>query len=263
MASAKSASPDNISCEEFQQLLANYSPLIESISASKGARADQKTLQELDQFRFVEAPALFSQDGPKRAMNHNDVKSLVDWKLRHGKFRPTLTKLVSSNDSSAVQETVKEAINKYRDMADLSAALNILTKMKGIGPATASLILAVHYPQKVLFFSDEAYYWLCNKGQKASLKYNMKEYESLNSQARKLLKRLGVGAMEVEKVAYVLLKQEGSIPKPIPGAPASSSVKTAPSKPMQPAPVKRKKSVEDSVEDKISVRRSKRGKAAQ
>ncbi|EFQ25552.1 uncharacterized protein GLRG_00696 [Colletotrichum graminicola M1.001] len=249
-----------MSCEEFRQLLANYDLLIDSISTSKGAKAGQKTLQELDQFRFVDAPALFSQDGPKRAMNHDDVKCLVDWKLRHGKFRPTLMKLVSSNDSSAVEDTVKKAIDNYRDMADLSAALNILTKMKGIGPATASLILAVHYPQKVLFFSDEAYYWLCNKGQKASLKYSMKDYEHLDSQASKLLKRLGVGAMEVEKVAYVLLKQEGSIPKPTPDSP-STSVKTT-SKPKQSAPVKKRKSVEDSLEDKVPLRRSKRGKVA-
>ncbi|KAK1595722.1 uncharacterized protein LY79DRAFT_667702 [Colletotrichum navitas] len=249
-----------MSYEEFQQLLANYDSLIDSISTSKGAKAGQKTLQELDQFRFVDAPALFSQDEPKRAMNHDDVECLVDWKLRHGKFRPTLMKLVSSNDSSAVQDTVKKAIDNYRDMADLSAALNVLTTMKGIGPATASLILAVHYPEKVLFFSDEAYYWLCNKGQKASLKYNMKEYEHLNSQAGKLLKRLGVGAMEVEKVAYVLLKQEGSIPKPTPDL-ASTSVKTT-SKPNQSASVKKRKSVEDSMEDKVPVRRSKRGKAA-
>ncbi|KAK2004748.1 DUF1479-domain-containing protein [Colletotrichum falcatum] len=246
MASAESASLD-MSCEEFQQLLANYDPLIDSISASKGDKAGQKTLQELDRFRFVEAPALFSQDQPKRAMNHDDLKCLVDWKLRHGKFRPTLMKLVSSNDPSAVRETVKKAIDNYRDMADLSAALNILTKMKGIGPATASLILAVHYPQKVIFFSDEAYYWLCNRGQKALLKYNMKEYESLNSQAKKLLKRLGVGAMEVEKVAYVLLKQEGSdIPKPAPVGSAGSSVKTT-SKPKHSAPAKRKKSGDDSL----------------
>ncbi|GKT43132.1 uncharacterized protein ColSpa_03313 [Colletotrichum spaethianum] len=262
MASPKSASSDMMSSKEFQRLLANYEPLIDSISVSKGAKAGQKTLQELDQFRFVDAPALFSQDDPKRAMEHDDVKLLVDWKLRHGKFRPTLMKFVSSNDSAAVQKTVKEAIDSYRDTADLSAALNILTKLKGIGPATASLLLAVHYPQKVLFFSDEAYYWLCNKGQKASLKYNMKEYESLNAEARKLMKDLDVSAIEVEKVAYVLLKQDGSVPKPAPDDSTPKPTKTEPTRPKKPASAKRKKSPEGAVEDKVPVRRSKRGKAA-
>ncbi|WQF87186.1 hypothetical protein CDEST_12200 [Colletotrichum destructivum] len=81
MSSPSSPSPDNMSSEEFQQLAASYEPLIESISVSKGVKAGQKTLQELDQFRFVEAPALFSQDAPRRTMDHDDVKLLVDWKL--------------------------------------------------------------------------------------------------------------------------------------------------------------------------------------
>ncbi|GKT74468.1 DUF1479 domain protein [Colletotrichum tofieldiae] len=90
MASRESASSDKVTSEEFQKLLAKYEHLIESISSSKGeyltplphvAKAGQKTLQELDHFRFVEAPALFSQENPKRAMDHDDVKLLVDWKL--------------------------------------------------------------------------------------------------------------------------------------------------------------------------------------
>ncbi|OBR10027.1 Calcium/calmodulin-dependent protein kinase [Colletotrichum higginsianum IMI 349063] len=262
MSSPSSPSPDNMSSEEFQQLAASYEPLIESISVSKGAKAGQKTLQELDQFRFVEAPALFSQDAPRRTMDHDDVKLLVDWKLRHGKFRPTLMKFVLSNDSSTVQATTIEAIENYRDAADLSAALNILTKLKGIGPATASLLLAVHYPEKIIFFSDEAYYWLCNKGQKASLKYNMKEYESLNAEARKLMKRLDVSATDIEKVAYVLFKQVGSLPKQASNDYVSKSATIEFTKPQQPAPAKRKKTSEEVVENKGPLRRSKRGKMA-
>ncbi|KAF9875906.1 hypothetical protein CkaCkLH20_06838 [Colletotrichum karsti] len=258
--STKLVSPDKVSGDEFKQLLDHYEPLINSISASKGAKPGQKTLHELDLFRFVEAPAQFSQDDPKRDMEHDDVKVLVDWKLRHGKFRPTLMKLVSSNDSSTVEEIVKEGIEAYRDASDLAAALNILTKLKGIGPATASLLLAVHFPDQVLFFSDEAYYWLCNKGQKASLKYNMKEYESLNVEARKLTKRLGVSAMDVEKVAYVLFKQEGIT---LQTTTQDSTPKTAKMKAETPnnLTTKRKKSSEEVIEADAPFRRSKRGKA--
>lgn len=179
---------------------------------------------------------------------------------RHGKFRPTLMKLVSSNDSSTAEKTVKEGVEAYQGVSDLSASLNILTRLKGIGPATASLLLAVHYPEQVLFFSDEGYYWLCNKGQKASLKYNMKEYESLSAEARKLMKRLDVSAMDIEKVAYVLLKQEGTASV----AKTSSSPKVTKDEPKgttKAASSKRKKSTDEIVEDKGPVRRSKRGKA--
>lgn len=171
-------------------------------------------------------------------------------------------KFVSSNDSSTVEETVKEAIDNYQDASGLSDALKTLAKLKGIGPATASLLLAVHYPKKILFFSDEAYYWLCNKGQKTSLKYNMKEYDALNNEAEKLMKKLSVSAMDVEKVAYVLLKQEGHLPKPTSDDSTAKTAETSPKKPKESVPAKRKKSSDDMIEDKVPVRRSKRGKVA-
>ncbi|TDZ20479.1 hypothetical protein Cob_v006722 [Colletotrichum orbiculare MAFF 240422] len=260
MASVKLVLPDKVSGEEFKQHLESYEPLINSISTSKAAKPGQKTLRELDHFRFVEAPGLFTQKGPRRAMDHDDVKVLIDWKLRHGKFRPSLMKLVTSNDSTTVQDVVTQGIEAYKEPSDLSAALNVLTKLKGIGPATASLLLAVHYPEDVLFFSDEAYYWLCNKGQKASIKYNMKEYDALNEAARKLIERLGVSAMDVEKVAYVLLKQDGPLPSQ-PQPPRNKAEKAEVKAETKPAPVKRKKSINEVVKDAAPLRRSKRGKA--
>ncbi|KAL2872942.1 hypothetical protein SGCOL_011911 [Colletotrichum sp. CLE4] len=258
----KIMSPDKLSAKEFKHLLSEYKPLIESISSTKGAKPGQKTLEELDHFRFVEAPTQFYEFEPKRVMNHDDVKLLVEWKLRHGTFRPTLMKLVSSNDSSAVAETIQNAVASYHNTRDLPAALGILTKLKGIGPATASLLLAVHFCEKVMFFSDEGYYWLCNKNQKTSLKYNMKEYESLNVEVEKLTKRLNVSALDVEKVAYVIFKQEGIDPKLALKRSLPKVAKTDATKTEVAAPKKRKKSPEDVVEDKIPVRRSKRGKAA-
>ncbi|KAJ0297296.1 hypothetical protein COL5a_009328 [Colletotrichum fioriniae] len=259
----KIMSPDKLSAKEFKHLLSEYEPLIESISSTKGAKPGQKTLKELDHFRYVEAPTQFSEYEPKRGMDHDDVRLLVEWKLRHGTFRPTLMKLVSSNDSSTVAKTIQDAIASYQSTSDLSAALGILTKLKGIGPATASLLLAVHFSEKVMFFSDEGYYWLCNKNQKMSLKYNTKEYESLNIQVEKLTKRLEVSALDVEKVAYVIFHQERVDPKLALKRSLSKAAKTAaPQTKAAAAAEKRKKSPEDVVEDKMPVRRSKRGKAA-
>lgn len=45
------------------------------------AKNDQKSLVELDQYRYVEAPKCFYIDKPQRAMEHDDVKALVEWKL--------------------------------------------------------------------------------------------------------------------------------------------------------------------------------------
>ncbi|KAI1804720.1 DUF1479-domain-containing protein [Daldinia bambusicola] len=203
--------PKNISLGQFGKLLGRYESLIESISSTKiTAKPNQKTLLELDRFRYHDAVNTYRLEESKQSMTLNDVKTLVDWKLRHGKFRPTLMKLVSSNDDVFVESTIREAIDVYRDSLDVSKALSTITKLKGIGPATASLLLSVHDPHGVIFFSDEAFYWLCCNGQKSPIKYNIKEYQELSTASQELTKRLGVDAVDVEKVAYVLINEGAS-----------------------------------------------------
>jgi hypothetical protein len=81
--------------------------------------------------------------------------------------------------------------------------------LKGIGPATASLLLSVHDSARVPFFSDELYQWIVHDGKKVTIKYNMKEYEELVAGIEKLIDRLGVDARDAEKVAFVLVKEAG------------------------------------------------------
>lgn len=118
-------------------------------------------------------------------------------------------KLVSSNDPADAQDIIKEAFEIYDKKTDIGATLDVLTRLRGIGPATASLLLAVHDASRVIFFADEAFWWLCCDGKQSPIKYNAKEYRTLCSEVDKLRNRLGVGASDVEKVAYVLMKQPG------------------------------------------------------
>ncbi|KAK6065916.1 DUF1479 domain protein [Seiridium cupressi] len=253
--------PRNISNDAFHELLDQYSPLIESVSSSKAPKAGQKTLLELDEFRYREALKLFGSESPEQAMNHDHVKELVDWKLRHGKFRPTLMKLVSSNDGDMVKETMEKALNAYWKSPDAFVALGEISKLKGIGPATASLLLSVHDPDRVIFFSDEAFWWLCCDGEKAPIKYNSKEYQELNQSAQELVSRLSVSATDVEKVAYVVMK-DGGLPavggenqgKPSTATPAVQSSKKG--------GAKRKEEPATTNSPDPPVRRSKRGKAS-
>ncbi|KAL6876628.1 hypothetical protein J3F83DRAFT_712203 [Trichoderma novae-zelandiae] len=195
-----------ITQEQFAALLSRYPAVVEAISQSKGAKDGQKTLSELDQYRYVDAVEAFGLKEQRREMDLDDVKMLVEWKLRHGKFRPTLMSLVSSNPPTA-SHTIQSAMKSYADSKDAGGAIRILSGLRGIGPATASLLLSVHDAQKVIFFSDEAYWWLCCEGNKEAIKYTPKEYSALRAEADALMERLGVSAMDIEKVAYVLMKQ--------------------------------------------------------
>ena len=180
-------------------------------------------------------------------------------------------KLVSSNDPSSAKDVIEKAIKTYRDKSDISEALDALCKLRGIGPATASLLLSVHDPENALFFSDEAFWWLCCDGKKDAIKYNAKAYKALNLKAKELMNRLGVKATDVEKVAYVLMKQDSGVPasssksgnatrKSVPKTKPEPEEKKPQSKP-KPKPGKRKQiSSDDAVPE--GVRRSKRVKSA-
>ncbi len=98
--------------------------------------------------------------------------------------------------------------------------------LKGIGPATASLLLSVLRPAEIPFFSDELFRWSVwddemgggkdGKGWQRKIKYNIKEYEMMLDCVYKLRQRLRKGfgngestarAIDVERVAWVLGKE--------------------------------------------------------
>ncbi|CEJ88881.1 hypothetical protein VHEMI04904 [[Torrubiella] hemipterigena] len=261
------AIPDaaSISKEDFDTLVNEYPVLVKEISVTKGSKPGQKKLSQLDVYRYDEAPAAFAINGAKGEMALEDVKRLVEWKLRHGKFRPTLMNLVSSNTDVTATSTIAKAMASYTP-STIPAALTTLTALRGIGPATASLLLSVHDAENVLFFSDEAFWWLCCDGKKDSIKYNPKEYEMLRSVAAKLMKRLGVSAVDVEKAAYVVMKRGGDVAAPPKGKAGPAKAKeTTPTvkKPAEKKPPveKRKPDVADEGSTAVAgTRRSKRVK---
>ena len=182
-------------------------------SQSYGADENLKSepLSSLDKFRYETLPSnLDSQrfdqaaldkknralppDLPGRSIFHpylskSEVTKLMEWKLKHGTFRPRLLALVSSNSDEEVESVTMKAFEIYSqpptkekgsrnkaigdsnsdDDDDGNAnqridrfiqALTHLTTLKGVGPATASLILSCWDPRKVPFFSDEVFRWL-------------------------------------------------------------------------------------------------------
>ena len=148
---------------------------------------------------------------------------------KHGTYRPSLAKLVASNSAKDIRETTQAAFEIYEaDNDDCSRSITTLTNLKGIGPATASLLLSCYDPVRVPFFSDELYRYLHfedakSKGWDRKINYTMKEYKSLYSKVQVLRDRLGgeskqqVSAIDTEKVAYVLGKEAISSVKPLPG----------------------------------------------
>lgn len=167
-------------------------------------------------------------------------------------------KLVASNDEAFAQAVVQNAVDQYQKDMDPLAAIDALTKLKGIGPATASLLLAVHDPENVIFFADEAFYWLCCNGRKDAIKYSAKECKELQRASQSLAKRLNVQAVDIERVAYVIMNEVPSGTSPNLAKPVSVGGQTKEAE--KPKSTKRKQQA--LVEETAPVRRSKRGRPA-
>lgn len=63
----------------------------------------------------------------------------------------------------------------------------------------------------MIFFSDESYRWLCKSGEKVELKYNFKEFNELSGKSKALSAKLNVSLLDIEKVAFVIMKEDGPI----------------------------------------------------
>lgn len=134
--------------------------------------------------------------------------------------------LGASNNAKHVREITESAFAIYEaDNNDHAKAITALTELKGVGPATASLLLSIYDPIKVPFFSDELYRYLHfedieSKGWDRKIRYTMKEYKELFSKMQTLRSRLEkeskqqVSAIDIEKLAYVLGKEAASSTKP-------------------------------------------------
>ena len=66
--------------------------------------------------------------------------------------RPRLLGFVSSLDEESVKSASKKA---FLALPDVSKAVSELTVLKGVGPATASAVLAAFDPAVAPFMSDE------------------------------------------------------------------------------------------------------------
>lgn len=134
---------------------------------------------------------------------------------KHGTFRPRLTQLVASNAASTVRDTTRAAFALYTSSTPSNEtylpALKTLSTLAGIGPATASLLLAVYDPAGAPFFADELYWWVCCGGEWGRrIAYGVGEYRALWEGVAGVRERLGeegnggVRAVELERGAWVL-----------------------------------------------------------
>ena len=179
-----------------------------------------------------------------------DMAQVMNWKITKHTWRPLMGKLMS-NKSADVEKCTADAIAIVRGAGAATEtrakqALTALSKMKGIGPATASAVLA-HLDSRYPFMADEAL-----EGCGLERDYKEKTYLALMRTLASKAKMLGdqwhaehVGrAMWTAAMVHV---HGLSVPQTAPTSAAAAATACSTPKP-GPKPVKRRSPGDGAVE---------------
>ncbi|XP_068340887.1 uncharacterized protein [Pyrus communis] len=159
----------------WKESLSSYSSRIELLN--------KPDLVSLDEFYRHQLPPLLRQRNPNPFITTSELSDLMRWKLSRGKWRPRLLDFVSSLDDSVVKSASERA---FRSLPDISKAISELTVLKGVGPATASAVLAAYAPDVAPFMSDEAMVAALGNSKDYTLKQYLLFANKLQEKAKEL-----------------------------------------------------------------------------
>ena len=115
------------------------------LAASGGRR-----LVELDGWYHGELPKALAGRTPAR-LSLDELVRVVEWKMHRGVYRARNLQLVRGNDPAEVETASREA---FAAAPHPTAPIARLARLRGVGPATASAVLAAAHPDVYPFFDD-------------------------------------------------------------------------------------------------------------
>jgi hypothetical protein len=172
------------------------------------AALNDPKLQELDAWFWGSLGDAIRARDPNR-LTAPELVRVVEWKLARGKFRPNLVKFARAHTEATAGEATGEALKRFADAIDknkkrdenwLAACLAPLVDLKGIGPATASAVLAAATPF-IPMMSDELIA-VALPNATSSQMYSMPRLQALVEATRLKAKRVGMTPREVERAIF-------------------------------------------------------------
>ena len=173
------------------------------------AALNDPKLQELDAWFWGSLGDAVRARDPNR-LTAPELVRVVEWKLARGKFRPNLVKFARAHTEATAGKATSEALKRFGSSSNgddrnknknwLAACLAPLVDLKGIGPATASAVLAAATPF-IPMMSDELIA-VALPNATSSQMYSMPRPQALVEATRLKAKRVGMTPREVERAIF-------------------------------------------------------------
>ncbi|WIA43755.1 hypothetical protein OEZ86_010180 [Tetradesmus obliquus] len=174
------------------------------------AKASER-LQELNRWYEDVLPGSIRSRAPDAHITAAELVQLVDWKLNYGKWRPRLLDYAKAATEQQDSATAAAAAAAAPGAAAVKAALDALTVLKGVGPATASAALAAADASgSTPYMGDEALQAACG-GRDYTAKAYLQLLDALRAKAdwlRQVDPGTGWTAVLVERCLYAAALQE-------------------------------------------------------
>ena len=130
------------SAEEWREALNAYVVVIEAQGVAR--------LPELDRWYRDELPATISGRRPAH-VSHAELMRVTEWKMARGVWRGRNLALVRGNEPAEVERRSKAALAA---IPDPKLPIAELATLAGVGPATASAVVAAAAPELYPFFDE-------------------------------------------------------------------------------------------------------------
>ena len=134
----------------WKEELERYQTAVKFVADKK----KKKELVALDQWLWNEYPTEVRSREPKY-VTAEELSKVMKWKLIRGKFRPALQGLVEQNSEKTVTDISRQSLSML-ESGDWKNSIKKMSELRGVGPATASAVLApLCSSLSVPFMADE------------------------------------------------------------------------------------------------------------
>ncbi len=164
-------------CAKWHEQLELYPEIVK--------RQEVRGLEEADSWYRDQFPALVASRNPA-FITLEELEQVTRWKMKRGVWRERNRQLVAGNAREEVERLSHEAFDA---IPDVRKPIAILSELAGVGPATASAVLAAWRPDLYPFFDELVAAQIPDLGPVAfSAPYYTRYAQQLRERAEKLNK---------------------------------------------------------------------------